>query len=107
MEDREDPKEAAVRELLEETGYTTSYIHPLGSFYPTAGSSNERCHLFYVKCGEKTEQNLEPLEYLTVELADTEEMEKRIKSGEFVQSMMLVTWLKYKLNRYGQVGVTC
>ena len=97
MDINEDPKEAVKRELLEETGYEAHSIIPLGSFYPTVGSSYERCYLYYTKSKKKREQHLEPLEYLEVELTSSVDLEKMIKEGTFLHSMGLVAWLKYKM----------
>ncbi|ATL25037.1 NUDIX hydrolase [Streptomyces formicae] len=42
----ETPRETAVRELAEETGARAEVLHPLGSVWPSSGSSNEEVHLF-------------------------------------------------------------
>lgn len=42
----EDPREAAIRELKEETGYTARSIEELTAFYPTVGYSEEVIHLY-------------------------------------------------------------
>lgn len=42
----EDPAAAALRELEEETGYTSAKVEPLLSFFPSPGGSNELIHLF-------------------------------------------------------------
>ncbi len=98
----EKPEEAASRELLEETGYKADKMYFLGSFYPSAGSSNDCCYLYYVKCNEKIEQQLEPLEYVTIELLGQRDIEQAISDGELKHSMALVAWLKYKLNKVGE-----
>lgn len=97
IERNEDPKEAAKRELLEETGYEACSIISFGSFYPTVGSSYERCHLYYAKCKKREKQHLDPLEYLEVELTSSADLEKMINEGTFLHSMGLVAWLKYKM----------
>lgn len=51
IDEGETPKEAAIRELREETGYYETEIFSLGAFYPSFGSSNEKIHLFRTKCG--------------------------------------------------------
>ncbi|MEV5887123.1 NUDIX hydrolase [Streptomyces sp. NPDC052020] len=42
----ESPAETARRELAEETGAHGGTLHPLGTTWPSSGSSNERVHLF-------------------------------------------------------------
>lgn len=49
IEEDEDPKLTALRELQEETGYEASYIEDLGEFYLSPGYSNEIIHLFFAK----------------------------------------------------------
>lgn len=102
IENGEVPKQAAKREFLEETGYEAENIIPLGSFYPTAGSSSERCWLYYAECGSKSGQRLDPLESLIVELVQEKELEYKIMKGEFVHGAGLAAWLKYKLTVEGR-----
>ena len=47
LEPGEDLLEAAVREMVEETGYKPLELKPLGEFYPTPGVSNELIRLYY------------------------------------------------------------
>ncbi|MFF0223192.1 NUDIX hydrolase [Streptomyces sp. NPDC004629] len=42
----ESPEETARRELAEETGARAGFLHPLGTVWPSSGSSNEQVHLF-------------------------------------------------------------
>ena len=48
VEKNEILENVAIREVQEETGLTLSDIHPILSYLPSAGASNERMHLF---CG--------------------------------------------------------
>lgn len=105
LEEGEEPIEVAKREMLEETGYELENIVLFGSFYPSVGSSYERCYLYYAECGKKREQHLEPLEYLNVELLSKEEIESAIVNNELQQSMALVAWMKYKLIKAEQENV--
>ncbi|RZS93363.1 NUDIX domain-containing protein [Aquimarina brevivitae] len=56
IEDNEDPKNAAYREVEEETGYTVAELEHIQTFYATPGSSTERMFLFY---GEVTTSDKE------------------------------------------------
>lgn len=49
LEESEDPKEAALRELKEETGYTAESIDYVNSFYSSIGYSEEVLHLYIAK----------------------------------------------------------
>jgi len=46
LEGREDPVEAAKRELKEETGFTAQKIEKLFSYYPCVGYSEEIIHIY-------------------------------------------------------------
>ena len=46
LEPGEDPRECAIRELGEETGFTAGEMISLGSFYTSPGFSTEKLHLF-------------------------------------------------------------
>lgn len=99
VEHGEDALETAMREMREETGYELRNMKPMGCFYPSVGSSDEKCYLFYGECGEKRNQLLEPLEELFVELLTYEQVEQAIIRNELQHSMALVIWLKYRLIR--------
>lgn len=49
VESGEDPKEAAKRELREETGMIAGRIEELGTVYPSPGLSDERGHVFLAR----------------------------------------------------------
>lgn len=60
IEDGETPMQAATKELLEETGYTTSSqnITQVGGAYPcSAGAMSELSYLFYATGCEKSDQS--------------------------------------------------
>ncbi|MCI9019391.1 MAG: NUDIX hydrolase [Eubacterium sp.] len=91
------PEETARRELLEETGYEAKHIMLLGVFYPSPGSSSEKCWLYHAVCSICKVQQLEPLECMNVVLVDKKELECKIRMGEFVHGMGLAAWLMYRL----------
>lgn len=49
LEPGEDPAETALRELQEETGYTSARLDPLTSIYPTPGFCDEVIHIFLAR----------------------------------------------------------
>ncbi|MBI5768122.1 MAG: NUDIX hydrolase [Verrucomicrobia bacterium] len=66
MEAGEDPVEAGLRELREETGFTGKNARLLGSVHPNPAIQANRCHLVLVEGAERT---------AALEWDDTEEIE--------------------------------
>ena len=65
IEEGEDPKEAAIRDLSEETGYEAEDVIPLASYYQDAGCSRAYNHAFLMKDCEKVgDQHLDEFEYI-------------------------------------------
>ncbi|MEJ2126475.1 MAG: NUDIX hydrolase [Candidatus Bathyarchaeota archaeon] len=65
IEPNETPKQSAVRELLEETGYTAGKLAPLGKFNPLSRSL-QKAHLFLATKLTKGTQRLEETEQIQV-----------------------------------------
>lgn len=66
LEPGEDPLEAGLRELREETGYQAKVIVPLGKLYPSVGYLTEIIYLYYAPETEFVGQALDPQEFLNV-----------------------------------------
>jgi 8-oxo-dGTP pyrophosphatase MutT (NUDIX family) len=84
----EDPAEGCRRELLEETGYPTHAIHPLGIAAPCSGRLSNRIHSYFVATGERV-ADFVPEPGLDVRLVTPAELVDMIKSGEFVSQLHL------------------
>jgi ADP-ribose pyrophosphatase len=84
----EDPAEGCSRELLEETGYPTIAIHPLGSAAPCSGRLSNHIHSYFVATGERV-ADFVPEPGLDVRLVTPAELVAMIKSGEFVSQLHL------------------
>ena len=97
MIDPEDgePLETAKRELEEETGYKANSWTPLGSFYPSPGSSNEEIFLFLATDLEKSVQSLESSEQIEVHRVEWDQLKKLISSGEFQHGGGMAAILRY------------
>ncbi len=95
----EDPAEGCRRELLEETGYPTRAIYPLGTAAACSGRLSNRIHSYFLETGERIE-DFKPERGLTVELATTSQLVSMIKSGEFIQQMHLGALLLAELRSF-------
>jgi 8-oxo-dGTP pyrophosphatase MutT (NUDIX family) len=73
-DDDTSPQAAALRELEEETGYSSSEVVSLGNIRPNPAIQRNYCHFFFaLDCKPKGKQNLdqgEDIEVLTHPLAD-------------------------------------
>lgn len=65
VEDKEDSYLAALRELEEETGYVPNEMISLGGFYQDMGCSSAYNNMYLaLDCEKKSNQNLDPGEYI-------------------------------------------
>lgn len=66
LEKDEDPRDAALRELKEETGVVCTKLDSLGEYYPSAAYCDEVIHLFYARVESVGEQKLDDDEFINV-----------------------------------------
>ena len=78
----EEPIEAAKRELLEETGYTSDNFIPVGAFYQDQGCSGAFNHYFIaLNCKKVGEQKLDASEFIKYVLVDNDELDELLNNG--------------------------
>ena len=82
-------REAAIRELREETGLTAGSLEYLGVIYPSVAILTERIHLFLAKDLTQGEMDLDEDEFLNVERIPYVELEAMAKRGEIRDSKTL------------------
>ncbi len=99
IDEGEEPLQVAYREMLEETGYSIIQMDELGIYYPSPGSSNEKCYLYLARCQKERIPETEPLEYIETIPVDEMVFTQWIREGIFKHSMGLVAWLKYCIRR--------
>jgi ADP-ribose pyrophosphatase len=97
MEDGETPKESALRELKEETGYSAGQLVPLGSFHPLSRST-QQAHLFFAKDLKKGTQRLEATEQINVKLVPVEDIKQLLKDGKITHPPTIIALQKFLLN---------
>jgi 8-oxo-dGTP pyrophosphatase MutT (NUDIX family) len=95
----EDPAEGCRRELLEETGYPTQAMHPLGIAAPCSGRLSNHIHSYFVATGERI-ADFVPEPGLDVRLVTPAELVDMIKSGEFVSQLHLGALLLAELRSF-------
>lgn len=94
VEPGEPIKEAAIRELIEETGYEPKELIDVGVYFPTPGYSTEKMHFFIARDLEYVGMKPEPYEVIkpvVVSLADALEM---IKNNQ-IQDLKTVALILY------------
>ena len=98
-EPNEDLAEGCRRELLEETGYPTRAIYPLGTASPCSGRLSNRIHSFFLETGERV-TDFVPEAGIAVRLVTAAELVDMIKSGEFVSQLHLGALLLAELKSF-------
>jgi ADP-ribose pyrophosphatase len=82
IEQNEDPKLAAIRELEEEIGLKADDLIELGKMYPTPGYCSETIYLYLALEFKKTMQKLDEGEFLQVEKYKLTDLKKMIEDNE-------------------------
>ncbi len=96
IENGESPREAAFRELEEETGYTTGQLVCIGSFNPLSRST-QQAYLFIAKELTKGPQRLEMTEQIEVKLRSIKEIKKLLNSGKITHAPTLLSLQRFLL----------
>lgn len=87
--------EAGMRELEEESGYTSEDAIYFGYFYPTVAYCSEVIHLVLAKNCVYKQQHLDEGERVDVALYDYEQVKRMIFSNEIKDGKTIIAILKY------------
>ncbi|RDY24829.1 NUDIX hydrolase [Romboutsia maritimum] len=82
LEIGENPKDCAMRELKEETGYTAQNMKLIHKFFTSAGFSNEKIYIYLATGLEAGEDKLDDDEFLDVYEIELEEAYNMIIKNE-------------------------
>lgn len=98
-----EPRENAVRELIEETSYEPATMELIGFYNPYNGVTNELCHIYFAESltPSKALDPDETEEFEIISLSQDEIISK-ISSNEIWDGMTLAAWSLYyfsQLNR--------
>jgi 8-oxo-dGTP pyrophosphatase MutT (NUDIX family) len=89
FESGENPQEAAVRELREETGYQPGSIRKLGEFSPNPAIMSNKVHFFLAEDLVNTgRQDLDVDEFVEVELVSVEAVSQGMGKPPYVHALM-------------------
>ena len=94
LEYGEDPYEAAVRELSEETGLSAGKLEPIGTICTSPGYSSEVLHLYLATQLRQGVSHPDENEFLNVEWIPLEELVRRTMNGEIDDAKTAVAFLK-------------
>ena len=90
LDAEESPRQAAIRELQEETGYTSSSWSYLGAVEPNPAFHTNLCHHWLAENVRKTHlPTLDEGEDITVETLDFSEIHAAVKSGQIRHALAL------------------
>ncbi len=95
----EDKFEGALRELREETGLYTENIRFLATVKPNPAILSNSCHIFFAdKCNFKFSTDFDDFEDIELVEISQKKLEKYIKNGKIVHSLVLTAYSLYMLN---------
>lgn len=96
LEIGENPKEGALRELKEETGYIAKDLEYITEFYSTPGFCTEKMYIFFAEDITKSTQELDEDEFIECIKVPLDKLVKMIEVGEIMDAKTIVGILMYK-----------
>ena len=92
----ESPKECAIRELKEETGYSAENMKLIHKFYTSAGFSNQKIYIFLAENLTPGERDFDEDEFLEVHEIDKDEVYNMIEKNEIEDAKTSIGMLLIK-----------
>jgi len=90
LEKNENPINCAKRELIEETGFKAKKIKKILDFYPAAGYTSERIHIFKATGLSHVGSNTEADEFIKIEILSKKQIKKLYQERKIVDSKTLI-----------------
>lgn len=97
LEYGEDPAQAAIRELKEETGAAAGDFRPLGELYPSPGYCGEIIRMYLARELTFGEAHPDEDEFLNLERVPFDQLVEQVLSGEIKDAKTIAAVLKGKL----------
>ncbi len=91
----ENPVQAAIRELQEETGYKPGKIEPLGGFYTAPGYTTEYIHLFVATELIESRLPADEDEFIEVDHVTLDNAILMVEQGEITDAKTIIALLMY------------
>lgn len=96
LEEGEDPKECAIRELEEETSFIAKDITHITTIYPAVGICTEKIHIYLATNLEQGNFNFDDDEFIEVKKIPLDKAIDMIYTGEIIDSKTIVGLLACK-----------
>lgn len=90
LEVNEEPRETAIRELREETGYEAKKLTYITEFYTSPGYCNEKIHLFLAEDLIEVEHSPDPGEFIEKKIISLDDLSKMLDRGEIMDSKTMI-----------------
>ena len=97
LNEGENPKLAAARELEEETGVKTDNLQLLYTVYPTPGYTNEKIYIYRAYGGEKTQTHPDEGEFVDTVWLPVETVKQMLQTGEIKDAKTIIALQRYFL----------
>ena len=94
LEKGEDPYDAGLRELREETGYTAGKYYSIGKCYPSPGYCSEIIHMYIAEDLKFVGQELDPGEFVEVLKIPLSELVRMVMDNEISDAKTQIALLK-------------
>ncbi|MEM0964697.1 MAG: NUDIX hydrolase [Verrucomicrobiota bacterium] len=96
VDDGEEPLEAGVRELLEETGFAGENAQVYASCNPNPAIMNNTCHFVLIQdVVHRSEVSWDENEEMEIELMPMDKVKEACRRGEFMHSLTLAALMRY------------
>lgn len=90
LEVNEEPRETAIRELSEETGYEAKKLTYITEFYTSPGYCNEKIHLFLAQDLVEVDSKPDPGEFIEKAIVSLDDCQKMLDRGEIIDSKTII-----------------
>ena len=98
LEVGENPYQAGLRELEEETGYKAERLEEYGCMYPSVGYTNEIIYLYVAKNCVKTKTNFDFDEDLDLVFVQKDELKRMIQNNAIKDAKTIILLTRYLYN---------